>query len=494
MEVPDPMDMGPEEAAGEPRLPSGPTATESGPAPGGFMAVAERFSQSVAGGYGLKDRSADVDPADRRRALLRLALTFAAITAVAVFSQAATRLPLFTIEVAILVLMAVIMLHELGHLAVAKRCGIKVTEYFVGFGPRLWSFRRGETEYGIKPVMLGGYVRIIGMNNLEAVPDADEGRTYRQQAWYKRVAVSLAGPAVHFIIAFVLFFVVYGVVGQSTAQPRIAGVETLANGDRSPAQIAGFQVGDRILSIDGRPANPWDKLVTYIQSKPGVPLSIAVQRGASRITLTATPADASKIVFKDAHGAITSPAPGGKPIGLIGLEPTIVNVPVGPLTALGRSATSLGSAVRATILGVGHIFSPHALTSIGHQVVTGNSGAAGAAGSSTSPQNPNRPVSMIGIGRLATQAASNGLATVLGLIIMLNLFLGVLNLIPLLPFDGGHIAIAIYEGIRSRHGKRYWADINKMMPATYALLLVLVFLMLSGTYLDLTHPIANPFR
>jgi membrane-associated protease RseP (regulator of RpoE activity) len=470
-----------------------PASTESGPPPGGFLAAADRLSQSIAGGYGWQNPSGDgaADAAARRRALLRLLAATVGITVCAVALQVSTGLPLFTVEAIVAVLIVVIMLHELGHLLVAKKCGIKVTEYFVGFGPKLWSIRRGETEYGIKPVLLGGYVRIIGMNNLEEVAAPDEPRTYRQQAWFKRAAVSLAGPAVHFVIAFLLLVIVYGVVGATTVESRVAAVDTLANGDRSPAQAAGFQVGDGIVSVDGRSAKDWNAVVGYIQSKPGVQLTVVVLRAGRLVTLTPTPADESKIVFKDANGKALPPVAGSQPIGLIGLEPRLINSRVAPLPALGRSFGALGRGLSETVVGLGRIFSPHGLTNLGQQVVSSHHGTSGPAGTTAAGQ---RPVSVIGIGRLATQAAHDGLNSVLALIVLLNLFLGVFNLIPLLPFDGGHVAIAVYERLRSRHGQAYRADVAKMLPVTYALLLVVAFLGISTVYLDLAHPVANPFR
>src|SRR5713226_6540998 len=175
-----------------------------------------------------------MDPAESRSAFLRLALIVAAATI------AGAALGITTVLLVIFALIVMIMLHELGHFATAKWAGMKVTEYFLGFGPRLWSIRKGETEYGVKAIPAGGYVKIIGMNNLEEVDPRDEPRSYRQAPYRWRLAVGLAGSTMQFILAIVLLFVLVTAVGvpnPNKPTDKVAQVLALSSGE-SPAQRA----------------------------------------------------------------------------------------------------------------------------------------------------------------------------------------------------------------------------------------------------------------
>ena len=151
----------------------------------------------------------------------------------------------------IVILIAIVMLHEFGHFVTAKWAGMKVTEYFVGFGPRLWSVRRGETEYGVKAIPAGGYVRIIGFTSTEEVPEEDEPRAYRQQPFHQRIIVASAGSVMHFLIAFVLALILVLTFGQATNNYKVAALEHWP-GETTPAALAGLKAGDTIVSIDGK--------------------------------------------------------------------------------------------------------------------------------------------------------------------------------------------------------------------------------------------------
>ena len=158
-------------------------------------------------------------------------------------------------------IIAMIMLHELGHFVMAKRAGMKVTEFFLGFGPRLWSIRRGETEYGVKAIPAGGYVRIIGMSNVEEVDPADEERTYRAKPYRHRLGVAVAGSTMHFLIATLLLLTVYAAVGIPSARPIIEQIVP-----DSPAQHSDFRVGDRIVAVNGMAVKTWEDIPTYVQA------------------------------------------------------------------------------------------------------------------------------------------------------------------------------------------------------------------------------------
>jgi len=220
----------------------------------------------------LEDTSVDMS---RGMATRFLVLFVAALVALAIFVPG-SRIPL-AIIVGIVIM---VMLHEAGHYIMAKRAGMKVTEFFLGFGPRLWSFRRGETEYGVKALPLGGYVRILGMSNLEDVDPEDEPRTYRQGRYRDRMKVVLAGVTVNLIIAFLLFFVV--IAGRGVAEPSTTVSAVVAG---SAAQAARLQPGDRVEAIDGQPVNNWNDLKRAIEApRPvEVPLSEEVDSSTDDI-------------------------------------------------------------------------------------------------------------------------------------------------------------------------------------------------------------------
>jgi membrane-associated protease RseP (regulator of RpoE activity) len=460
-------------------VPPGPAP--SGPAPG-LLATADRLGRALAGGTGLKEPMPEetLTPADSRRKLLHLAVGIALIVGVAEMLHGTRTL------FVIVALFACIMLHELGHLVMAKRAGMKVTEYFVGFGPRLWSVRKGETEYGVKPIVLGGYVRIIGMNNLDPVAPEDEARSYRSKTFPRRLSVAVAGSTVHFIIALILLFVLNSVVGitqENKALMRINGIEALTTGE-SPAQRAGFQPGDTILTADGRAYTNFDDLKNYIESVPGVLVVFEVERHGQRLTLAAVPADLESVTPKASDGTVDpGPAP-TTAVGFLGIEPALAKQRTSnPLVAAGRSVVQFGSTLKLTFRGFAAIFSPHGINSYGH-LLFGGPGAVKPADAQT------RPVSVVGIVRVTSRAAKEGVEPLLTFLMAINVFVGVFNLIPLLPFDGGLVAIAIYERVRSRRGRpAYRADVARMLPVAYGVFLLLVFLSFSALYLDIAHPL-----
>jgi membrane-associated protease RseP (regulator of RpoE activity) len=455
--------------------------TPAGPAPG-LMATADRLGRALAGGTGLNEPKPEqpVSPAESRRKLLHLVVGLALLVGVAQILHGTRTL------FVVVALFACIMLHELGHLVMAKKAGMKVTEYFVGFGPRLWSVRKGETEYGVKPIVLGGYVRIIGMNNLDPVTAEDEPRSYRSKSFPKRLSVALAGSTVHFMIALILLFTLNSVVGitqENKALMRISAIEALTTGE-SPAQRAGFEPGDVILTADGHRYTSFDDLKNFIQKVPGVLVVFEVERHGRRVTLAAVPADLESVTPKASDGTVdTGPAP-TTAVGFLGIEPALAKERTSnPLLAAGRSVTQFGSVLKLTFKGFAAIFSPHGMNSYGH-LLFGGPGAVKPADAQT------RPVSVVGIVRVTSRAAKAGIEPLLTFLMAINVFVGVFNLIPLLPFDGGLVSIAVYERLRSRKGRpAYRADVARMLPLAYGVFLVLGFLMVSAVYLDIAHPL-----
>jgi membrane-associated protease RseP (regulator of RpoE activity) len=352
-----------------------------------------------------------------------------------------------------------IMLHEFGHYWTAKRAGMKVTEFFLGFGPRLWSFRKGETEYGVKALPLGGYVRIIGMTNLEEVDPDDEPRTYRQQTTGKRLMVILAGVTVNLAIAFLIFFVVIAGQGRVAEGPSTTVSRVLSG---SAAAAAGVRPGDKIVSVDGRQLNgDWDTLKSVVEAKAGQAVAVVVERDGQTLQLTAT--------LKEQDGQ-----------GFLGVGPTTAYKDVGVLAAIPQAATTMGDVTQATFDGLKQRISPSGVSETAKQSFTSAAPAAG----STADQN--RPQTVIGFVNNGSQIANGNVWSILWLLAALSLVLAIFNLLPLLPLDGGHAVIALYEGIASKvKHHRVFADYRKALSVSLLLLSPLLFLSLSAMVLDI---------
>jgi len=392
--------------------------------------------------------------------------------------------------VIILGVVVMIFLHELGHFVTAKWSGMKVTEFFIGFGPRIWSFRRGETEYGLKGIPAGAYVRIVGMNNLDEADPADEPRTYRQQSFPKRLLVVSAGSIMHMVQAFVLLVVLLGVVGvpggsltDDTARQRTWEVGSVVAD--SAAGEAGLQEGDRIVTFDGEPVDTWSDVTAAIQaSEVDDDISLGVERGGETLTLDAVLGPRPD----DQGGDAGSPFLGvgaTTPIQSVGLGEALVTAP-------GEMVGFMGDAVGAMV----GFFSPDGLGDFAGNVTRADDQATPApSGSGSSQQvssddgSENRMISIYGAVRMGAELSEDGWMWVLLMFFQINIFIGILNMFPLPPLDGGHAAVAVYERIRSRRGTRYHADMAKLLPLTYAVVLGLVMLGVASLYLDIVNPI-----
>jgi membrane-associated protease RseP (regulator of RpoE activity) len=407
---------------------------------------------------------------DKRRALtyVMLVLAFGAVLAVA-------RPDVFGTIAVILAFFVMIMLHEFGHFVMAKRAGMKVTEFFVGFGPRLWSVKKGETEYGLKAIPAGGYCRIIGMTNLEEVAPEDEPRAYRSKRFLPKLGVACAGSAMHFLIALVLIFCVLAFAGDWFSDPH-ATTTVHEVSAKSPAAQALVHPGDRILSVAGTPIHTWEGAVKAIQARPGETVAIVVARNVHGV---------GQHVSIAVHLASHSPNADPKVnVGYAGITPVGNIVRPGALASLALAPWREVQLGGSSIAALGHIFSPSGVHGYLENFQK----------SPPKSAQQDRPVSVVGFGRLAHQAVAAGWVQTFLLLILINVFIGIFNLVPLLPFDGGHAAIAIYEWIASAvRRRRVQVDVAKLMPVTLLVLAVLAFLFLSTLFLDVKSPIANPF-
>ena len=357
-------------------------------------------------------------------------------------------------------LLVSVFLHEMGHFVTARRSGMKVTQFFMGFGPRFWSTQRGEVEYGIRALPLGAFVRIVGMNNLDECDPTDEPRAYRAQSYPKRLLVITAGSLMHGVIALVLFFGVYATSGRYTETGDV--LVTSPPAANSPAQQSGVVLGDVIREIDGIVVSSRDQFIDQIVSKkPGQTVTVIVDRSGERVSLNATlgnnPVDTSIAYFGVASWSLDY-------------------VRVNPVKAIGYASQDLVVTAGRSVAGVFVVLNP---VNIINSVIDDKADPA------------TRPGTVVGASQLGGEIGrQDGLKGVLLLLASVNIFVGVFNLFPLLPFDGGHAAIATYERFRSRRGKTYRADVGKMVPVATMVVGLLALLLIVGLYLDLTQPIS----
>jgi membrane-associated protease RseP (regulator of RpoE activity) len=407
-------------------------------------------------------RHTEPDP-EQRASVARLVAVMVAVVLAAVVTHTTSVL------IVVVALVIMIMLHELGHLVTAKLGGMKVTEYFLGFGPRLWSVRRGETEYGIKAIPAGGYVKILGMTNAEEVDPADEPRTYRQRPFHNRLLVAVAGSAMHGVMAFVLLWGLFVFIGAPQGNAvAISGFAPLAHG-ADPARSAGLQPGDVVVRVDGAAVRSASVLQKVIEQNAGTPITLVVSRRGADRTIVVTPQAAA----------------GAK--GHIGV---LIGAPVvrsGPVESVGKAGQLFGRVVTGSFAGIGQVFSASGIQNYVHDLTS-------AKAASQAAKTGDRPQSIYGAARIAVQGAQAGATQLILVLVTIIIFVGIINLFPMLPLDGGHVVIAVYERIRRRRGRMYHADVNKLTPVVWAFVLLLGFVVVTSLYLDITHPVKNPFQ
>ncbi len=409
-------------------------------------------------------------------------------------------------------------LHEVGHMVPAKLFGMKVTQFFVGFGRTIWSVKRGETEYGIKAIPAGGFVRIIGMMppakgqdptkvrkantgpiqsmvenarsaEYETIEPSDDGRLFYQKVWWKKLIVMASGPLVNVVIAFVLFGGLFMLYGANVAQTTVATVTdcvvpaSQASADRkcqtgdqvSPAKQAGFQVGDKIVSFNGTTIDSWDQLTPLIRANTDKPATIVVERNGQPTTL-----QTSTIVNQVRDDANSDKF---VEVGFLGVSPEQKV----ERQDFGFVVDKMGELTVATVKALGNF--PEKLVGVAKSIVGGD-------------RDQDSPMSVVGASRVAGEVASNQdltggarIAFLVSLLASLNLFLALFNFIPLLPLDGGHMLGAIWEGIKRGFAKLLgrpdpgYVDVAKLLPIAYVAASVIVVMGVLLVIADIVNPI-----
>jgi membrane-associated protease RseP (regulator of RpoE activity) len=409
-----------------------------------------------------------------------------------------------------------IALHEVGHMVPAKRFGVKVTQYFVGFGKTVWSTKRGDTEYGVKMFPLGGFIRMIGMLppekrhadgrvkgfsggvfgkmiadaravEYENITAEDQDRLFYKRAWWKKVIVMSGGPLMNVFLAVIILAGVFMLLGVSRPSLTVAQVSDCVQpasvsstickpgAPDSPALKAGFRPGDRIVSIDGVRMTSWDQFTKVIRASVDKHISVVVARGDRQVTLEADPTVNKLFSLTQATGYVHA--------GFLGVTPDQVR----ERQDFGYVVSTMGTYTKAT--GEALVNLPSRLWGVAKAAVGGHRDASS-------------PMSVVGASRVAGEVASNDqidivdrIATLLTLLGVVNLFVALFNFVPLLPLDGGHIAGALYEALRRAWARlRHrpdpgYADVAQMLPVAYALASILVVMGVLLVWTDIVNPI-----
>ena len=359
----------------------------------------------------------------------------------------------------ILLLTLFVVLHELGHYISARRSKIAVSEFFVGFGPKIFSFKRNNTEYGLKAILLGGYVKIPGMDENEPVSNYKKEELFHTASWKKKLYIASAGILVNFFLAWIILFSIFAFYGIDQPTLEIANIgNSISNpNDDSPSKKAGLMPGDFIYSFNGLEVKSWEELVSIIELNPEKDVSIGYIRN-SQLYLTTT-----KLESRDLNN---------KPSGYLGVSPVLERQTLGLLQAIPATTLVEIDMTKAAVKGIFTLFNPSTLGAL--------------LGTYTGEEIPDevRHLSPIGLAQAGDQIAEGGYVNLFSLLAFVNIFLAVFNSIPLVPLDGGRVVLALYEGIT---GKK--VEDNKLYPIAAVVIVIFVFLGITAFYLDITQPI-----
>jgi regulator of sigma E protease len=353
-------------------------------------------------------------------------------------SAFATSLLSFTVALGVLVFV-----HELGHFLVAKRVGVRVQRFSIGFGPVIFSWRRGETEYAVSAIPMGGYVKMLGEDDDDEPGVALEPhRAFSTQPVWKRAAIVGAGPLMNFVFAFVMYAALFGSIGVElpSNQPRVGGVSA-----GMPAEQAGLKPGDRVLSIDGQPVTTWEELSSIVQASKGRMLNMIVERDGAQLPVQVTPSlHGGKNMFGEETDSVYR----------IGIEASHELQRVGPFSAIGVAAQQTYTASYVVLKGLGLMIQGRVpLSELGGPIA---------------------------IARAAGQQAQEGASRFLSMLAFLSVNLGVLNLLPIPALDGGHLAFFGLEGLMRRPLRQRHREIAQQVGV-----LLLITLMVFVFYNDI---------
>jgi membrane-associated protease RseP (regulator of RpoE activity) len=363
-----------------------------------------------------------------------------------------------------------VMVHEFGHYITAKKFNMKVTEFFLGFGAKLWSFTKGETEFGVKAIPAGGYCRIEGMTPTDAMPAGEESRAFFTASSGKKLIVLGAGSFAHFLIGFTLIFSIFAGIGYTALLSDIEQVTP-----NSAAAQAGFLKGDKIIAVNGQKVNDWYVDSRKIAQSNGAEMTFTVSRDGREVKLTATPQ-----FFEDQNRYV------------LGVVTKVGTKRESLIPALSSSARATASLTKESLKSL--VALPSKVPQLIRQTFMGEE------------RDPNGLVGIVGAARVSGDAVSSQklnqnerVTTFILIVASLNIFVGIFNLLPLLPLDGGHMAVAIADEVRAlfarirKKPRPAGIDVNVMTPITMAVFGVLAVLTVILLVADLINPVSLNF-